>query len=173
MLVQLNRNDGTRTFSVTATDPPINPATLPARGQRPVVAVLGHRGRVASLAQHLPSGWAIRNPAGLDEVLPGELVLLVAATVADVVQARRQLPGRTQIVALVDDLAPPDAVAGVLTAGADACVRGGEPAILASHLVALPAPPDGRPLGPGQSAGPTMRPGPESRQGRLMRQGPL
>jgi hypothetical protein len=136
MLVQLNRNDGSRTFTVTATDLPLNPASLPTRAQRPVVAVLGHRGRVAGLAQHLPSGWAIRNPDGLDDVLPGELVLLVAATVADVTQARRLLPDRTQIVALVDDLAPPDAVAGVLTAGADACVRGGEPAILASHLVA-------------------------------------
>jgi hypothetical protein len=40
------------------------------------------------------------------------------------------------IVALVDEEAPAEMVAGVLTAGADACVRGGQPAILAGHLVA-------------------------------------
>lgn len=137
MLVQLNRNDGTHAFTVTATDLPLNPASLRvARDQRPVVAVLGRRGRVAGLAQHLPGGWAIRNPDSVDGVLPGELVLLISATVGDVVRARQALPGRTQIVALVDDSAPVEAVAGVLTAGADACVRGGEPAILASHLVA-------------------------------------
>jgi hypothetical protein len=60
----------------------------------------------------------------------------VAATVGDVDLARRRLPGRTSIVALVDEAAPGEVVAGVLTAGADACVRGGHPAILASHLVA-------------------------------------
>ena len=48
----------------------------------------------------------------------------------------RLLPHRTQLVALVDDAAPAEMVAAVLTAGADACVRGGQPAILASHLVA-------------------------------------
>ena len=46
------------------------------------------------------------------------------------------LPRRTRIVALVDPDAPAELVAGVLTAGADACVRGGQAAILASHLVA-------------------------------------
>ena len=40
------------------------------------------------------------------------------------------------MVALVDGDAPAEVVAGVLSAGADVCVRGGQPAILASHLVA-------------------------------------
>ncbi len=137
MLVQLNRQSGNRTFTATATDLPLNPASLPTtRGPRPVVAVFGHPGRVAGLDKHLPGGWSIRRPADLDDVVPGELVLIAGATVAAVTLARTVLPGRTQIVAVVDDLAPAEVVTGVLTAGADACVRGGQPAILAGHLVA-------------------------------------
>jgi hypothetical protein len=137
MLVQLNRHPGERDFTATGTDLPINPASLPAaRGPIPVVAVLGHPGRVAGLPQHLPSGWSMRRAAGLDDIRPDEIVLITGAKVPDVTAARRALPSRTLVVALVDEEAPPEIVAGVLTAGADVCVRGGQPAILASHLVA-------------------------------------
>ena len=137
MLVQLNRQTGPRIFTVTATDLPINPASLPAaRDPQPVVAVFGHPGRVAGLLPHLPPGWSMRRPADLDDVLPNEMVLFAGATVRDVAAARRVLPHRTRVVALVDDEAPAEVVSGVLTAGADVCVRGGQPAILASHLVA-------------------------------------
>jgi hypothetical protein len=138
MLVQLNRDTAARDFSITATDLPVNPATVPrqSRGPRPVVAVLGHSGRVAVLPQHLPHGWELRRPASIDEVLPGEIVLLAGTSVREVGVARAVLPARTRVVALVDDEAPAEVVAGVLTAGADVCVRGGQPAILASHLVA-------------------------------------
>jgi hypothetical protein len=138
MLVQLNRDTAARDFSITATDLPVNPATVPlqSRGPRPVVAVLGHPGRVAGLAQHLPHGWTLRRPASVDEVRPGEIVLLAGTSVREVGEARAVLPASTRVVALVDDEAPAEAVAGVLTAGADVCVRGGQQAILASHLVA-------------------------------------
>ncbi|GAA2636902.1 hypothetical protein [Paractinoplanes durhamensis] len=136
MLVQLNRHTEARDFSATATDLPLNPASLPTAGPRPVVAVLGAPGRVNGLAQHLPAGWSVRFSRDLDDVTADELVLFAGATVRDVVLARRLLPSRTQVIALVDDAAPAETVAGVLTAGADACVRGGQPAILASHLVA-------------------------------------
>ncbi|SNY48991.1 hypothetical protein [Paractinoplanes atraurantiacus] len=137
MLVQLNRQSGARDFTATATDLPINPASLPATsGPLPVVAVLGPAGRVAGLAEHLPSGWSTRRPADIDDLAPDELVLFAAATVREVAMARRVLPSRTTIVALVEEDAPAELVAAVLTAGADACVRGGQPAILASHLVA-------------------------------------
>jgi hypothetical protein len=63
-------------------------------------------------------------------------VLFSGATEQDVLTARAVLPARTRIIALVDDVAPAELVAAVLTAGADVCVRGGLPAILASHLVA-------------------------------------
>lgn len=137
MLVQLNRNGGARDFSATATDLPLNPASLPATaGPRAVVAVFGPRGRVAGLDQHLPSGWSVRFPGDLDDVNPDELVLFAGAAIRDVALARRILPARTQIATLVDDNAPAETVAAVLTAGADVCVRGGQPAILASHLIA-------------------------------------
>ena len=138
MLVSLNSNTGHRDFTATATDLPINPAGLPATvaGPLPVVAYLGHPGRVAGLPQHLPPGWSLRRAADLDDIGADEIVLIAAGTVHDVETARRVLPRRSMIVALVDEEAPAEMVAGVLTAGADACVRGGQPAILAGHLVA-------------------------------------
>jgi hypothetical protein len=138
MLVQLNRATAPRDFSITATGLPVNPSTVPApnRGGHQVVAVFGHPGRVAGLPHHLPGSWSLRRPAGFDEVAPGEIVLLAGTSVREVGAARAVLPARTRVVALVDDEAPAEVVAGVLTAGADVCVRGGQPAILASHLVA-------------------------------------
>lgn len=137
MLVSLNRNVGHRDFTATATDLPINPAGLPTvTGPLPVVAVVGRPGRVAGLPQHLPPGWTMRPATGLDDLRPDEIVLLSGASVHDVETARHRLPPRTMIVAVVDEEAPGETVAGVLTAGADACVRGGQPAILAGHLLA-------------------------------------
>jgi hypothetical protein len=133
MLVQIDQNDGRR-HSATTVDLPLNSAlsrTLP-----PVVAVFGYPGRVAALPAHLPTGWTMRYPRDLDDVGPDEIVLFAGATVAEVATARAVLPRRTRIVALVDAEARAEIVAGVLTAGADACVRGGQPSILASHLVA-------------------------------------
>jgi hypothetical protein len=135
MIVELNRRSGPRASGPTATDLPINPAVI-TRSAAPVVAVFGHPGRVAGLPGHLPTGWSLRRPRDLDDVQPEEIVLFTGATVADVTLARSVLPRRTRVVALVDADAPAETVAGVLTAGADACVRGGHPAILASHLVA-------------------------------------
>jgi hypothetical protein len=134
MLVQMNRQQDRRPFSATATDLPLNPATT--RSISPVVAVIGHPGRIAGLAGQLPRGWELRRPSDLDDVGPGEIVLFTQASVPDVAGARAALSRRTRIVALVDAEAPAELVAGVLTAGADVCVRGGQPAILASHLVA-------------------------------------
>nr|BFE71524.1 hypothetical protein GCM10020092_048250 [Actinoplanes digitatis] len=98
--------------------------------------MLGYEGRVAGLAQHLPLGWSLRHPGDLGGALDAEIVVVSGATVKDVGAARAALPATTRIVALVDDAAAGALVAGVLTAGADLCVRGGPPAILASHLVA-------------------------------------
>jgi hypothetical protein len=134
MLVQLNRHQDGRPFTATATDLPLNPATTASTS--PVVAVLGHPGRIAGLAAQLPHGWELRRSSDLDDVQPYEILLLTQASVREVTTARALLPRRTRIVALVDSEAPAELVAGVLTAGADVCVRGGQPAILASHLVA-------------------------------------
>jgi hypothetical protein len=98
--------------------------------------VLGHHSRVAGLAAHLPTGWTVRVAPALDDIRPDEIVLLAGATERDVRAARSVLPRRVSVVALVDADAPADVVAGVLTEGADVCVRGGTHAILAGHLVA-------------------------------------
>jgi hypothetical protein len=131
MLVHLNHaRDGERYADVPGTDLPIN------RAAAPVVAVLGRPEWVATLPAHLPPGWRLRPVAGPGDVRPGEIALLTDASEADVAAARRALPRRTRVVALLLDDAPAESVAGVLTAGADVCVRGGQPAILAGHLVA-------------------------------------
>ena len=134
MLVQLNRTDQNRTFAPNSTALPA--PDLNRRRAEQVVVVLGHPGRVAALGAHLPTGWAVRFAADAGHVERGEIVLISGARVADVADARAVLSRRTRVVALVDDDAPADLVAGVLSAGADVCVRGGQPAILASHLVA-------------------------------------
>jgi hypothetical protein len=131
MLVQLNRSDSHRTSTPSAIDLP-----LTGHEPRPVVAIFGNPGRVAGLAAYLPAGWSIRVPRDLDDVHPDDIVLFTHAAVRDVITARAVLPRNSRIVAVVDDTAPAELVAGVLTAGADTCVRGGQPAILASHLVA-------------------------------------
>ncbi len=134
MLVRLNRHADDRRFTAASIQMPMNPPHT--RSMSPVVAVLGHPGRVAGLAAHLPAGWSVRPARDLEDIRPGELVLVAGATEADIVAARAALPRRTLVVALVDEEAPGERVAAVLTAGADVCVRGGMPAILAGHLVA-------------------------------------
>lgn len=109
---------------------------VPAPSAEPVVAVIGQQSRVAALPQHLPSGWRVRVHATLDDVLPGEIVLLSGAKADDVRTARAVLPRASRVVVLIDEWAQAELVAAVLTAGADVCVRGGHPAILAGHLVA-------------------------------------
>jgi hypothetical protein len=140
MLVQLSRSDSHRKSTPTAidlplaADPPLEDFTH--EHPSPVIALFGHPSRVAGLDAHLPAGWSIRRPQDLDGVHVDDIVLLTRAAVRDVTTARAVLPRRARIVAVVDDDAPAELVAGVLTAGADVCVRGGQPAILASHLVA-------------------------------------
>jgi hypothetical protein len=133
MPVQTNRTDD-RQFTAAGTGPPYNPATT--RSLSPVVAVLGDPGRVAGLGSHLPAGWSARAVRDLDDVRADEIVLFTSAREQDIRHARTVLPRRAPIVALVDSHAPAELVAAVLTAGADVCVRGGRPAILAGHLVA-------------------------------------
>jgi hypothetical protein len=124
MIAELNRGAETVTSRV------------PAPAADPVVAVLGQQSRVGGLPQHLPSGWRMRHLTDIDDARPGELIVLSGAKAEDVQRARAVLPRASRVVALIDEWAPAELVAGVLTAGADVCVRGGHPAILAGHLVA-------------------------------------
>jgi hypothetical protein len=132
MIEQLTR-EGMAGGSAPALDPAPSGA---APAADPVVAVLGQQSRVGALPQYLPSGWIVRPVAGLDDVRPGEVVVLSGAKADDVRRARAVLPRASRVVVLIDEWAPAELVASVLTAGADVCVRGGHPAILAGHLVA-------------------------------------
>lgn len=134
MIVQLSRTGSRVPFLPTAVDLPL--AAFAHEPASPVVVVVGPPGRVAGLGAHLPEGWSLRFAKDVDDVEPEEILLLARSGVAGVTTARAVLAPRARIVALVDDDAPAELVAGVLTAGADACVRGGQPAVLASHLVA-------------------------------------
>lgn len=135
MLVQRNRNDHGHRWDAAATDVPL-PGFNPApRTAAPVIGVLGRVDRVAGLRAHLPGGWSLCSRADLREAATDDIVVIGGATEGDVRAARDVLPRRTAVVAVVDVDAPPGAVAAVLTAGADVCVRGGQPAILAGHLV--------------------------------------
>ena len=134
MIVQMRRTDSRVPFSPTAVDVPL--AAFAAEPPSPAVVVVGQPGRVAGLGSHLPEGWSLRLAAGMHDVDGEEILLLAPASVDEVIAARDLLPRRARIAVLVDDDAPAELVAGVLSAGADVCVRGGQPAILASHLVA-------------------------------------
>lgn len=139
MLVQLNnrtgdQHDNNKKFTATATGLPVNPSVT--RSLSPVVTVLGQAGRVAGLGAELPAGWTVRVADGIEDLRPGEIVLITNGTERDVLAVRDAMPRRATVVTLVDEYAPADLVAAVLTAGADVCVRGGQLAILAGHLVA-------------------------------------
>jgi hypothetical protein len=132
MQITVDRDNTYRRTEPTAIGAPLPGMRTPGA----VVSIVGNVGRVAGLAAFLPSGWAVRRSYDLDDIAPDDLVLISGATRAGVEAARAALPRRTRIVALLDGAAPAETVAVVLTAGADACVRGDQPAILAGHLVA-------------------------------------
>ncbi|MFI5493795.1 hypothetical protein [Actinoplanes sp. NPDC051859] len=134
MLVQLNRGDRNVVFAPNSTAVPLSGSDRQRTDA--VVVVLGQTGRVAALATHLPAGWSVRFEGSADAVRAGEIVLMSGACAEAVGAARALVSGRTRIVALVDADAGAEVVTAVLAAGADACVRGGQPAVLASHLVA-------------------------------------
>ncbi|MFR9778148.1 hypothetical protein ACL02O_19100 [Micromonospora sp. MS34] len=102
----------------------------------PTIAVLGDASRVTGLTRHLSAAWRVLRTNDIDYVQPGELVLLVCPDVATVARVHRRLPAGSALLVLAEQDAPAAAIADVLQAGADACVRAGSTTILASHLVA-------------------------------------
>lgn len=97
-----------------------------------VVTVVGSVGSLTALADQLPEGWEVRS-AARGEAVATDLLVIADATGSRVAAALRQNRG-TPVVGVVDAFAPTDQVIEVLEAGADACVRSGEPAVVGSHL---------------------------------------
>ncbi len=106
------------------------------------IGVVDPSRRLPSLAAALPDAWQLAAAqvgplaaALVDVALAGcDALLLVDADGDSVRTVRSRLP-RTPIVALLSVDAPAGGVVDVLQAGADACVRGTDPAaVLVAHL---------------------------------------
>lgn len=110
-------------------------AVHPSLAAPTVVALVGSRYLAAALADRLPPGYRVAPVQHLDAAPRADAVVLAAATPALVAAAVRHHPG-TPVVAVIDAGAPVRMLVGVLEAGADTCVRAGETALLAGHLLA-------------------------------------
>jgi hypothetical protein len=117
----------------SSTEPELGaaPAALSA-SPAVVVTVVGPAGSLAALAEHLPADWAVR-PATPGQPSRTDVLVIAAATGLRIAEAVQRNPG-IPVVGIVDALAPAETVVDVLEAGADACVRSGQPALVGSHL---------------------------------------
>jgi hypothetical protein len=110
------------------------PATVPALPRRPtvVVTVIGHAGSLSALADQLPAHWTVRSAAA-DEHVDTDLLVIAGATGSRI---RAALVGHrgVPVIGIVDAFASAEQVVEVLEAGADACVRSGQAALVGSHL---------------------------------------
>jgi hypothetical protein len=105
-----------------------------------VVHVQGHRLSAEALTRALPSGWVAvqpqAEPAGRDGLTVPDLVVLANPSAGAVRTARSEQP-TVRLLAVVREDADVGSVVAILDAGADACVRGEHPAMVAAHLLAL------------------------------------
>jgi hypothetical protein len=99
------------------------------------VAVVDRVGHVDGLAAYLPQRWATRHYDTVFATDSCDLLVLGGAT-PDLVAAARRMHPEAAVVAVIDMQAPVEPLVAVLSAGADACVRAGATAVLASHLLA-------------------------------------
>jgi len=121
--------------------PAVPSSALPASAGV-TVGVMDPAQRLSSLAAALPDAWRLAVlPVGLlvgpfaDPALAGCDALLLGDADGGLVRMARTCLPRTPIVALLSVDAPAGRVVEVLRAGADACVRGTDPAaVLVAHL---------------------------------------
>ncbi len=122
--------------------PPALPGFAPSAAALVIIGVVDPANRMTPLAAALPETWRLAvAPVGpladaLDHVARAgcDALLLVDADGHSVRTVRAKLPA-TPIVALLRLDAPAAGVVDVLQGGADACVRGADPApVLVAHL---------------------------------------
>jgi hypothetical protein len=116
----------------TSTSDPRSPGDAPHTTT--TVTLIGCEHLAAALASHLPSWCHVDTVDRLDEAGAADILVVGAATPVAVATAAGWHPSAI-VVGLIDTAAPVSAVVGVLGAGADMCVRGREPAVLAGHLL--------------------------------------
>jgi hypothetical protein len=94
------------------------------------VLVAGPSARLHDLQRFLPDGWEVVHTVGHPDV-----VVLVEPARSAVTQACLTYPAAS-IVAVLGPYGDHDEVVRVLNAGADACVRSRQPAMVAAHVEA-------------------------------------
>lgn len=101
-------------------------------GTAVVLTIVGPPGSLAALAAQLPEHWTVRGTAD-DDGSDTDLLVITSAT-SDRISAAVHRHPHVPVVGIVDTLASVEQVVEVLEAGADACVRSGQPALVSSHL---------------------------------------
>jgi hypothetical protein len=122
------------TFPPTGAGFGARPAALPVgpSHRSVVVTVVGNAGSLTALAAQLPHDWEVR-AAGPGEPADTDLLVIANATGPRIAAAVGRHPG-VPVVGIVDASAQAEQVVEVLEAGADACVRSGQAALVGSHL---------------------------------------
>jgi DNA-binding NarL/FixJ family response regulator len=101
----------------------------------PVTAiVLGPTGRLHDLAAFLPSSWTVLRRSSL-EPEHADIVLMIEPATRTITQACLANP-EAAIIAVLSPFSDHEDVVRALDAGADACVRTGNSAIVAAHAEA-------------------------------------
>lgn len=112
-------------------------ATGRSSWRRPVLVVAyGPIGGDEPLTASLPFGWRLTRHDALGHPAGELLVVVAAATGAEVARVRRCHPG-DPLLAIVPLMADSSVVVDALEAGADACIRTSAATVVASYLVAM------------------------------------
>ena len=135
--MRLLERTGTRTAPDLPDAPEIAMATGLASWRRPVLVVAyGPIGGDEPLIAALPFGWRLTRHDALGHQPSEVLVVVAAASGADVARVRHSRPG-DPLLAIVPLMADSSVVVDALEAGADACIRTSAATVVASYLVAM------------------------------------
>jgi hypothetical protein len=99
------------------------------------VVLVGLVGTLRSLPAALPPTWSVDALDEIGDLTVADLVVLTEPTTGKIASVRARQPGAA-VVALTHPDARVDQVVELLQAGATACVRSGEPGLVAAHLIA-------------------------------------
>ncbi len=95
----------------------------------------GSAGTLRGLTDDLPSSWSVTEVDEIGDITVADLVVLTQPTSGKVASVLARQPDAS-VVALAHPTARVDLVVELLQAGATACVRSGDPGLVAAHLVA-------------------------------------
>jgi len=99
------------------------------------VVVVGPVATLRSLAAAVPGSWSVTAVDEVGDLTVADLVVLTQPTVGKVNSTLARQPDAS-VLALVAPTTRVDLVVELLQAGAAACVRSGDPGLVAAHLLA-------------------------------------